>query len=803
MNVSSENMTAVSRIYRSYHRFVSFINDPTKRKDVRHIAPLIGQPGLFNASGTLLNILEVNDGSEIISHCPSYGISAEQRDTSDVAFVIRKKDMYELLVYVKNTLGGGSEGASHETRIKWSRLDMHTWPRTIASRINELTHQCRSEHVGLYTSQSGVSNKAIPSVSYVIEKVGQFPEGVIRDSYNHLVALTYRTQAGKRTSYSLVAVPVIDDGTLSSLNYRIHLDWSDFKDDERPPVDQVIQFYKEKIVPVLELYPGYDTSKAVESSKGSGDIIAVQLTNGLFIPARNPTNKETRITIPYLDRDEYGEFEWEINQKISDMVACGTDLHAMVDISGKQVDNTYQTFRMIVSNWILSPDAGPNVRKSIENIIFSKILPDYEKRKRLDIILTPTFLSWLAPTSEPNRSQFRIVRSDCRVIHSEDACKDTCSWIDNKCLLKIDETTKLGSQKVVTTASLFIKRVIDELVRFQGKREQLLHRGVSKMSKMIMPIRDNDQLIIPESMQNPFSILHLDWASSFDPDKSAAAKKFYEEMIYAPSSDTATYEPSETQDELEIPQDLRTLIGDQFNVWVPESGEIEEDQPVPLLSWLMQVKPEDIGLTPTSEKFTHGSFVKFATKKKRAIGIIDASVSPPNINIVRADPEGTTLSLLAYLPSGKHGLIYDEAVERPIRSDSLTGALREAWDSALAVAQPAQPVTIPAVPRTAAATSRLLSMKRKSSTDVPSGTSSVAVAPRTAAATSRLMTINNNSPIESANSNGAVINEASVVAQPATQPVMTPSIAPRTAAATSRLLSMKRKSSTIPKGSSD
>lgn len=534
VDVNSDNKTALSRAYRSYNRFRLFINDPMQKKEARHIMPLIGQPKLFTQAGIIIAILESDYNTSIITmNCPSYGISAEQRDTADIAFVEKgPHDNYNLFVYTKNTIGGGKDGNRHETFIKWSHISRSNWPKIVLTRASELVEQCNSRHTGLYTSQSSIDNMAIPPASFVIGIMRQYPEGIIRDSYNHLVALTFRTRSGRKIS-PLAAVPVVDDGSLSGLQLRIHLGWNDY---DEAPINEVVQFYKESVESLMTLYSGFKVRTAVrrrsdaipdnnDSSKGTANsFIAIQLDNGLYIPVKPAVDNLSGQNLPIVEIDE---FEWEINQKISNLAQCAPDRQQLMDMTGTQIDDIYQTFKMMVSHWISGPDAGPNVRKSIEEIVFNHKLPDYEKRKRLDIILSPVLARWFAPTSEHIDAPFSLLRRDCRIIDTENACNGTCAWIENKCLLKVNSDIKLGSSRIVSTTSLFVKRVIDDLVRFQNRREKILHRGISEMSKLITPIRSGDQYIIPENIPNPFSMLRLDWSVS---DTIKEGKKYIEEM---------------------------------------------------------------------------------------------------------------------------------------------------------------------------------------------------------------------------------------------------------------------------------
>jgi hypothetical protein len=57
ISLNSTNTYPLIRIYNAYKRFIRFIRDPTQRKDLRHIQPLLAEPGLFTTRGIQLVIM--------------------------------------------------------------------------------------------------------------------------------------------------------------------------------------------------------------------------------------------------------------------------------------------------------------------------------------------------------------------------------------------------------------------------------------------------------------------------------------------------------------------------------------------------------------------------------------------------------------------------------------------------------------------------------------------------------------------------------------------------------------------------
>jgi hypothetical protein len=171
-------------------------------------------------------------------------------------------------------------------------------------------------------------------------------------------------------------VPVIDDGFIPSmLNLNIHFDWNDFIP---ATADEIIQYYRDNIEPYWILYPDYSPKNAVRV-KGETDIIAVQLQNGIYIPASNISNKIDKIESledigvqivdveGYYDKDKklHTDFDFDINREIFEdkqgrlLRDCGKDKYIELELTSTQLDEYYQTFRLMFVNWLNSTDAGP------------------------------------------------------------------------------------------------------------------------------------------------------------------------------------------------------------------------------------------------------------------------------------------------------------------------------------------------------------------------------------------------------------------------------------------------------------
>jgi hypothetical protein len=718
--LTSTNLYSLLRVYNAFKRFERFIRDPTQRKDLRHIQPLLAEPGLFTTRGLQLIVLEDNGDDAVTVKCPTFGVSMDRNRQNDFAFISRSLKYigatenvyarYELYIHTSNKPAKGGEGEIHETIIRWDYASRRYWPEIVLRRADEYMTQCQSKYRSIYTSQEGVNPMAMIPLSKAVEAAPVRPEGIIKDSYNHIVGLTFRSKAGAST---LVALPIVDDGVISISSAfsikNIYLDWEDFK---AAPVEDIVNYYRNNLEPLFSLYPGYIV-KYIVRKKSDRQITAVQLQNGIYIPAA-PSKDEASLTSLGLDVVTIEQFEWSINKqlagiksktdnsnwkKVIDSVStekgCGFDSELIRRSTYVQFEELYQQFRLMVSNWITSQKAGSEVRKGIEDIIFSPDLPEYEKRKRLYIFLSSTLLSWFYLDEEKWEAPASFLRKDCRLIDSSEGCTGTCFWKEGengegRCLLHVDATTQLGDkpgERDVSTAELFTKRIIDELVRFPNRRKQLMRRGqISKVSTVIQPIRQGDQYIIPESSPTWTNLLRLDWARQIPEEP-----RYYEEM-----SREATLE-NEAAPEGEMPVELETILGEGtiLRLSIPDVPDITK--PLTPFQGILGVTLNQLGLSDDSTKIQKENLVKYVQTTLKPIGIIDLTEnnSEEAIQFVRPFTGAfDSVTILVFLP-GQIGILIEEEGSPTVKIGSLSETLQEVWRSAAVVQMRKRPAADP------------------------------------------------------------------------------------------------------------
>lgn len=719
ITISSTNTYQLIRIYNSFKRFVQFIKDERQRKDLRHIQPILAEPGLLTPRGLQLIVLEDHgDTKPVTVKCPTFGVSMDRNRKNDMAFVSRsiraipgtKNEYahYELYVHTSNKPAKGSQGAIHETIQKWNHQSRPYWPKVVEARIDEYLTQCQSRYRSLFTSQDGVSPMAMIPLSKAVEAtIGLKPYGIVKDSYNHVVGLTFHVTKSPG-SIPLVTLPVVDDGVISISSAfvikHIHLDWDDYK---AAPTEDIVAFYRDKLSPLFALYPGYTVENKVVLVD-ENKVVAVQLANGIYIPAS--AGKDSLNTV------KVKQFQWSLDKEIAGIPSrlrpdawtevleglttdksCGLDSELMHKSSYLEFEELYQQFRLMVSNWL---SEGGDVKKQVEKIIFNRDLPTYEKRKRLDIYLSSTLLSWFYPDKKPWSAPVTFLRKDCRVFDDNPkACTGTCVWKETpqggKCLLHVDAMTPLRGREV-STPEMFTKRVLDELIRFPARRKQLLTRGdISKVSKIMEPIRQGDEYIVPEASPTWTNLLRLEWTRHI-----LEKPEYYEEMSRKAEEEAEDVEEEKHAEEgledsltpRDIPPELKAILGKGSRLRFHVPAITEEEKPLLPFMALLGVSFARLGLRPNASVLAKDNLVKYVRTTTRPIGIIDLRTRDQGALFVKPEAFYGAVTILVYLPD-RVGILMDPNGEPAVEMDNLPASLKAAWKNAIAVKR--QVVRIP------------------------------------------------------------------------------------------------------------
>ena len=550
VDLADENKEAVIRLWKSYHRFIDFLTNKAMFKEYRQFAQILALPGLLTVRGIVFIILDiVKDGEEekLEVRCPPFGYDNEQFSDADIGFLLHHHTgVWEPIFYSENERTHKQFGERHEVTLKFQRSVFVKWPQIIQKRVLEFTQKCSGPGRAAWTSRSMVDSYALIPVSRAIQGMAQAPEGIIRDAYNHIVALTFRAEAGKPR---LVALPVVDDGTIVT-PLRLHFDWDDYP---AATADAVIRFYKENVEPIFSYYPGYTVRYPVreESIK---KIVAVQLTNGIYIPAVPPKSDADPQTAKLLG-DRMGvveEMEWAINRDIIFGQKTPIEDISTLKTEEYKMNEAFEYLRLAFSNWFSSDEVSGDLRASVEKILYGQ-LPLFEKRKRLEILLGPTVLSWMDTEEEFKDEQKALLRVDCR-LETSGKCSGMCVWKQEqgRCLLHVPEMT----EQFVNVPDVLQRRLFEELLRFPERRKQLLEKQVSPLISLKQAVQIDNQYIVPESSIAWYDLLRADWLGI-----QKEKKKFFEEMSRSVKNVPLPPPTEEAVQQATLPDDLVNILG--------------------------------------------------------------------------------------------------------------------------------------------------------------------------------------------------------------------------------------------------
>lgn len=553
IELSSTNKDAAMRIWKSYHHFLGFL-ESNQVKEYRQFAQMLALRGLLTPRGLVLIVLELNDKDELQVRCPPFGYNIEQYNSSDIAFILhRSSGIWEPLFYSENRPQTARFRAVHQPEITF-QSSMESWPPIVKQRVSEFKRQCQGIGRGAYTSSRRIDPMALIPLSVGIQSMPRDATGVVRDAYNHVVAITYRAKAGKP---GLVALPVIDDEFIA-VSRTIHLDWDDYTP---APMDAVVKFYNETFERIFSLYPGYKVKRRIKS-RATDRYVAVQLANGLYIPVAPPKDESEVSSLPLGKVDE---MEWSMNREIYFASEKGESEETVFKAREHDVHEIFEHLRLTFSNWFSSESASPEFRDQVKAIIDSKALPLFEKRKRLEILLGPMILGWMDSETPKGEVEGSLLRVDCR-LETKAPCPSRCVWRQKadesvgRCYLHSPKQLHLGG-RLVNGPRLLMLRLLEELLRFPDRRNQLLKGDVSSLVGLKDAVKIGTQYVLPENSIAWHDLLRLDWIQ-----QGREVKKYYEEMSRAPSETEEEERKTESKEEepvegLALPATLKELFG--------------------------------------------------------------------------------------------------------------------------------------------------------------------------------------------------------------------------------------------------
>jgi hypothetical protein len=516
------------RAWKGYKSFEAFVASTTTTKEFRQFAQLFSLPNTMywsdsagqHMNGILFIVLEVDKDGAVEIRCPPYGVNASHK-TCDVAFVLHYySGVWEPLFYTNNK----PDKRVFENTLVFTRDTYADWPDVVKQRVEEYEKMCHSSGLGIYTDAPFVNSKSLIPLSKLMSLAEGDDEGegegegeekrqrihaIMRDTYNHVSAVIFKTV----TEY-LIIVPTVDDGTVY-MTTPIEIEWRSLAL-RLAKAEVVREFYEKVLGPILddstrESYNIINTIRLDKTYPEAYYVYAFQLQGGLYVPVKKGLEEgELESTI------EGTELPWSIDNKI----AFGSKVpDAELTVDYKEFEEIYQHLRFSFANYLSM--AEPGLKKQIAGILFlngssgkSSLLPLYEKRERLSIILENKILSWLDSSAPTPQRKPSLKRIDCRV-SAEPQCKDRCVWKggESKCLLHIPNNYDSSG---TPATKLLIRKLIEELIRFPVKRSELLEQGVGQYVKISSAFRSENQYIVSEDMPAWSEMLRMEWNKKED-----------------------------------------------------------------------------------------------------------------------------------------------------------------------------------------------------------------------------------------------------------------------------------------------
>ena len=177
-----------------------------------------------------------------------------------------------------------------------------------------------------------------------------------------------------------------------------------------------------------------------------------------------------------------------------------------------------------------------------------------------------------------------------------------------------------NGEREVSTPILFTKRVIDELVRFPARRNQLMKKGqISKVSKMVEAIRQGNEYIIPESSPTWTNLLRFEWTKQI-----IEQPKYYEEMSTSPEEEAER----KKQEGRRMPEQLLQLIGRDSSLEFQLPNIIDMTQPLLPFMTMLGTSFEQLGLPTSTSHLEKDQMTKYIQVTSKPLGIIDLRGEP-------------------------------------------------------------------------------------------------------------------------------------------------------------------------------
>ena len=533
------------RAYKAYQRFTVDVQSSTTFKEYRQYAHFLSLPNQLlwkdpdgsslHGNGVIFVVLEVNTvtgGLQV--RCPPYGITEEQARRADLAFILHyESGIWEPLFYTYNSVATANFPETHEITMIFSRETYAAWPPMVKSVTAEFERLCKRDGLGLYTEVPDIQSSALIPLGRALllgsgSGASTGATGIIRDSFNHVSGITYTAPSG------LVVVPVVDDGTVAPGLFN-YLDWRNLRNRLATETD-VEAFYKQFVDPYVlkSRKEGYARTGRIRLDKTpvarEFTTALLRLRGGMFVPTKIPASSE-KVEGEIFESEQPIDFlPWMDDMK--QMFPSQAQTQGSSTLNSREFEEIYQHLRLTFATWF-SITASSTLRQEVNAILFTAGKPRLdltlmEKRQQLFIKLGNEILSWMDSTVPLRERPQTLKRVNC-ILQTKKACSDACIWKEDtaRCLLHTPKDAPIEGQKV-DAQRFMVRKLLEELIRFPMKREELLKGKVPARIPLASSFRSGDQLTVRETAPAWSEFLRMDWAK-----KTLEEPRYPEELLAA------------------------------------------------------------------------------------------------------------------------------------------------------------------------------------------------------------------------------------------------------------------------------
>ena len=519
-NLKTENQHMRQHIVRfanAWHNFLKYVRDENAPKDLSHFESMFACPNVIFPQGLLLVVFEGSSdeaGNQTVKiRCPDYGVSEfSQKYKPPVSFLWHDTatNAYEPLVYIEGVEEKDKKGKHqylvfptlHQVDPKFSYIsqDVQTSMRDFLTQYFSYVEGCGRYSSPAHPWMPDLPSQLVPRISELLalKPHDAVPTAVLRDRSNRFVGLIY-TVAGTE-----LYVPALEDGSLALLLKSVY-DVESLP--QTTPLDTILTQFTAKAG--LGKFPGLKPSEIlIKGQKFS----ALRLACGAIVPfAPFPITSATAhpmfSTLMKTGAKPIAILPWTEDIRFLRMSQFSTE--TMDVVPEAVVEEAYQYLRISLSEWLQTKDKdAKKVLRQLKGLRESR-LPLYELRRRGDILLEPIIHNWIdvSPHKEAIPA-LSLLRKDCRV-ETQEGCSSSpmCSWIGSECKIHAGTSNQIPDIKVY-----FTSRIIDEVMRYPSRSDEILNQEVSKISSPMGVVRTKDEILTTKGKISDLSAeLDLDY----------------------------------------------------------------------------------------------------------------------------------------------------------------------------------------------------------------------------------------------------------------------------------------------------